>query len=317
MPRAGKFLEILVKHLQEFMAHEEITVLSPEEFYEDGKKIGEIDITLRGKFGTGAIFVGIECRDRAKPQGRDWIREIYGKKNDLNIDKMIAVSSSGFTEPAIKYAKQVVIDLLTIEDANRIDLTDWFKAVWFGWMDYVYEISGRVEIKNFPGYPEGQIQPFKLDTPFLKKPGEDDFLSIKDVMEPVLRDQLGGLPPDFSEDTLSLQLEIPGPFEVECGEVHTRAKRILVPVKIRFEKNLSKALLNVCKDLSDDKIIALTGVTSIQMRGEELKILAIVRKNRSDPSKLDWRLNFLTKDDKPLPLPEGTVVNMFGLKSKG
>ena len=154
MPRGGKFLEILVKNLQEFLANEEITVTSPEEFHEDGKKIGEIDVTLRGKFGSGSIFVGIECRDRAKPQGRDWIREIYGKKDDLNVDKMIAVSSSGFAGPAINLAKEVGIDLLTIEDASRIDLNDWFEAVWFGWRDYVYKISGLVDTETSPGFPD-------------------------------------------------------------------------------------------------------------------------------------------------------------------
>lgn len=312
MPRKGKFLEILVKHLQEFMANEEITVTSPEEFHEDGKKIGEIDVTLRGKFGTGTIFVGIECRDRAKPQGRDWIREIYGKKNDLNVDKMIAVSSSGFAEPAINFAKEVGIDLLTIEDANCIDPNDWFETLWFGWTDYVYEISGLVDTKTSPGFPKIQMSSIKFETPFLKKPGEDDCLSIRDVMEPVLREQLGGLPLDFSEDKLSLQLNIPGPFEVEFGEVKSRAERILVPVKIKIKTNKSKALLNVCRDLSDDKIIALTGVASIEMRGEELKILAVARRNISDPSKLDLRVNFLTKEDKPFTLPEGIVMNLYG-----
>ena len=314
MPREGKFLEILVKHIQEYMAHEEITITSPEEFNEDGKKIGEIDVTLRGKFGAGSIFVGIECRDRAKPQGRDWIREIYGKKNDLNVDKMIAVSSSGFTEPAINFAKEVGIDLLTIEDANRIDPNDWFETLWFDWRNWAYEISGLVDIKTSPGFPKTPIQSFKLDTPILKKPGEDDFLSIRDVMEPVLRDQLGGLPPDFIEDKLTLQLNIPGPFEVKCGDVKTRAKRILVPLEIKFETSKSKALLNVCKDLSDDKIIALTGVASIEMRGEELKILAVAKRNRSDPSKMDMKLNFLTKENIPFTMPEGTVGTLYGWK---
>ena len=94
MPREGRFLEILVKHLQEFLIPESFIIRSPEEFYRDGIRLGEIDVTVRGDFGLSKVFVGLECRDRPSdgPQGVGWIREIQGKKEDLQVDKMVAVA---------------------------------------------------------------------------------------------------------------------------------------------------------------------------------------------------------------------------------
>jgi len=52
MPRKGRFLEILVKHLQEFLGPKGLEIKSPELFYQNGKQIGEIDVTVRGKLGS-------------------------------------------------------------------------------------------------------------------------------------------------------------------------------------------------------------------------------------------------------------------------
>ncbi len=47
----------------------------------------------------------IECRIHKKKQDVKWIEELIGRKLSLRADALIAVSSSGFTEGAIKKAK--------------------------------------------------------------------------------------------------------------------------------------------------------------------------------------------------------------------
>src|SRR5262245_29714912 len=113
MPRKGRLLELLVQHLEQFIVPEGVQVTSPEEFYDStGQKIAEIDVTLRGKFGSAVIFIGIECRDRPAEgqQGAPWIREIHGKKEQLDVDKMLAVSTTGFTDPAVQAAEELGIE---------------------------------------------------------------------------------------------------------------------------------------------------------------------------------------------------------------
>jgi len=60
--------------------------------------------------------VGIERRDRPSdgPQGLAWINELIGKKCRLRIDKLVAVSSTGFLPEALDAAREHGIDTLSI-----------------------------------------------------------------------------------------------------------------------------------------------------------------------------------------------------------
>ena len=104
MAQPGQFLEIMMANLQSYLGPQGADVRLREKFYnpETGRQIGELDITVRGDFGASKFFCAIECRDRPAdgPQGLPWITQILGKKRLLNPDKMIAVSSTGFTDDA-------------------------------------------------------------------------------------------------------------------------------------------------------------------------------------------------------------------------
>jgi hypothetical protein len=64
----------------------------------------------------------IECRDRARKDSVSWIEEIIGKARSLPVDKIVAVSTSGFTAAAQKKASENGIVTLSIENALE---TDW------------------------------------------------------------------------------------------------------------------------------------------------------------------------------------------------
>ncbi len=69
------------------------------------KQSRQIDITVR----MDDKIIHIECRHHKKSQDTKWIEELYGRKISLSADSMIAVSSSGFTEGAIKKAERLGI----------------------------------------------------------------------------------------------------------------------------------------------------------------------------------------------------------------
>ncbi len=215
MPRKGRFLELLVKQLQESLVSEGIEVRSPEEFYKGGQKIGEIDVTLRGKFGTSTVFVGIECRDRPQdgPQGREWIREIIGEKEDFCIHKMIAVSSTGFTQPAIELAEKTDVQLLVLDEATQNDLQDWFDTLTLCWND----------------------------------PVTNEFITVKMV-------------------------------------------------------------INVCRELSDNEVIALTGTCALQTSQQKLRVHGIAKKKKSSSMLTDLTVHFMTESGEEYCLPEGTEI---------
>lgn len=81
----------------------------------------QIDISVR--FNNKLML--IECRHHKKRQDVKWIEELKGRKDSLNADEIIAVSSSGFTEGAIKKANRFGIYLcsLVIKDINTAKAT--------------------------------------------------------------------------------------------------------------------------------------------------------------------------------------------------
>jgi hypothetical protein len=309
MSRKGRLLEVMVRRLEEFLAPEGVVVKSPEEFYdEDGRKIGEIDVTLRGDFGSSEIFVGIECRDRPSdgPQGRGWIREVKGKRDDLKVDKMIAVSTTGFTGPAVDLASSWSIDLLTVEDVTRLDLRGWFEILDFCFTDDSYEISGIVDITTVPTAPTRT----ERSALFLRSAISGELVPLKEFIQPELDRLFDTLPvsPGVVHE-LKTTLQINGPIDAVADETSFTIANMRVPVRISREVVVARALLNACRRLSDDEIVALTGVCRIETKLRKLNAV-VTAKRSADGSSL--KLDFLDDNYGPCEMPAGTRFWLFG-----
>jgi hypothetical protein len=111
----GILLELLTELFQAITADDGVTITRRRIFKLARADVAEIDILLEGRFGSSRMKVAVECRDRADRQGKEWIQQIIGKRDDLRsvgIRHWIAVSGSGFTEPAIELAQRAGIELL-------------------------------------------------------------------------------------------------------------------------------------------------------------------------------------------------------------
>ena len=64
----------------------------------------EVDIFLDGEINGHSIKVAIEVKDRKRPADTPWVEEMISKHNSLPTDKLILVSSSGFSKSARKKA---------------------------------------------------------------------------------------------------------------------------------------------------------------------------------------------------------------------
>lgn len=84
----------------------------------------QVDITLR----TGDKITHIECRIHQSKQDVKWIEELHGRRMSLNADYMIGVSSSGFTEGAIKKAARFGILLKDMRQLSKEDILSWTQA---------------------------------------------------------------------------------------------------------------------------------------------------------------------------------------------
>jgi len=108
--RKGRELELLLKRIQEFKIPGAI-IKSPEYVIDvDTGTKREVDVSIRQEKGNSETFIAIECRDRGSVQDIQWVEQLITKKESIQADALIAVTSSDFTRPAqIKASKRGVI----------------------------------------------------------------------------------------------------------------------------------------------------------------------------------------------------------------
>ena len=85
------------------------------------EQLRQIDITIE-RNGTK---IHVECRIHKSPQDVTWIEELIGRRASLRVDAIIAVSSSGFTEGAIKKAAHFNIHIRTLQTLTDDEILLW------------------------------------------------------------------------------------------------------------------------------------------------------------------------------------------------
>ncbi|MBC8757302.1 restriction endonuclease [Kordia sp. YSTF-M3] len=81
----------------------------------------QVDITVR----KGNSLTVIECRMRNRTQGSEWVDQLDGKRNSLGADKVIGVSASGFTKPAIAQAEALGVFLRDLSSITEKEVQSW------------------------------------------------------------------------------------------------------------------------------------------------------------------------------------------------
>ncbi|MEG1597842.1 MAG: hypothetical protein RR294_05750 [Bacilli bacterium] len=124
MPRKGRNFELQYEWLYK---------LNPEKYYIEspamlldkttgGKR--EVDILIQYDDENGfKRKVGIECRDRKKTEDSMWIEQLTTKRNDLELDYIIATTTKTFTKNAVKKAAAhgVIVEKAEMINSEMID----------------------------------------------------------------------------------------------------------------------------------------------------------------------------------------------------
>jgi len=84
-------------------------------------KLREIDILIKCTVGIREVLVGIECRDHNRKADIQWIEQARGKFDVLPIDKRVVVSRRGFTEHAMRRAREWNIEAVSLDQAKSVD----------------------------------------------------------------------------------------------------------------------------------------------------------------------------------------------------
>jgi len=248
--RKGRSFEELIALLEDILSGFNIKVTSPD-FYID-KDTGlkrEIDISLKGNFGSYQIFIIIECRDHKRVQGVAWIEQIATKRDAVNANLAVAVSSSGFTEDARKKAIALNIELRTFESINPEEIKAWFQANGLNCLVQHYKLieilvvpeeslvkSEKIIIKDFvDSFSNGG---FNTTTKFVYDPEIDHLLCIDDFIKNNAHTVFSGITFNGEKTTIEITL---GPtnadkgFFVETPKDKIKIKCILAKLEIWIE----------------------------------------------------------------------------------
>ncbi len=129
MNNTGKQLEQLVKEIEQLLLPKGFNVSANKNIFNDeGVQVAEFDIEISGQLGSSSIKSLIECRDRPSKGSApgSWIEQLVGRRSRFKFNKVMAVSTSGFADSAITYAKTEGIDLRSLENLSPKFIADWF-----------------------------------------------------------------------------------------------------------------------------------------------------------------------------------------------
>lgn len=166
MARKGRYREIVVSQIEKLLSNNDNLEIITPAFLEDKvtKQKREVDILIKGKIGYHELLIGIECRQRKHKDDTRWIEELGNKKNDIGIDKIIAVSSSDFTEPAKLKAKHYNIDLRLLKDVGSDSISDWINNIIFEHFELNFEFL-EVDLGFLKNEYDGVINPEIIKSP--------------------------------------------------------------------------------------------------------------------------------------------------------
>ncbi len=221
MAKQGREFEKLVSRIEHWLSPKGAVVQSPD--YIEDKITGqkrEVDASIRYKVGSSPILITIESRDRSRKQDVRWIEEIAAKRDSIGADKTIAVSSSGFSEPAIKKAQSLGIEVRVIEDITESEAGEWAEKT-------------RFTIKTIEYAPRGIAFDFDTDVsvtldPAIKNGFEDDPQNF-----PLLHENISDQP--ISLSMLLRKLAMTG-FDFTEG-LQVGAPKVQKELEIAFEEN--------------------------------------------------------------------------------
>ena len=120
--------EELIARIEKAVAPSGAVVKSPDKIPDNVSGTPrEVDASIRYKIGTCPVLITIECRHRGGAEDVTWIEQLAEKKRSVGAAITIAVSSSGFSKPAVAKAAALGIQVRTLREATVEELIGWLK----------------------------------------------------------------------------------------------------------------------------------------------------------------------------------------------
>lgn len=243
MPNTGRTLERLVAAFERMLLGTGFAVTPNHKvFDQDGNQMAEFDVQISGQVGSTSFKWLLECRDRPSegPAPASWIQHLSGRKQLFQFDKVIAVSTTGFSPGAKEAAKILNIMLREVSDVEAISAE--FGTIQFRLKAMTLELQG---VADFVFPVQARAEALQLGTvvtdPEIRRAGEHNFLTLRQF---VLRDFLQGsrIKEPERDQSITLTYESRGDIELRVGAHVLPVSGISIPVTVHYAYHPTTAL---------------------------------------------------------------------------
>lgn len=209
--------EKLVALIERHIGPQGATVKSPDRIRDrDTGHLREVDVSVRYQVGSVPILITIECRERASVEDVTWIEQLVSKRDSIGASATVAVSCTGFTEPAIERARLRGIETRLLREVSEDSIREWSQKM------EVIAVGGRFAIGDLYFYlkptPDNPFPELRSDVSagcakndaefrFIRKIENGALISISNLLEEV-EQQAGSELNDLKKGNFTLQLPV-------------------------------------------------------------------------------------------------------------
>ena len=191
-------------------------------------ELREVDASIRYKVGTCPVLITIECRDRAAVEDVRWIEQLAEKQRSIGASITVAVSSSGFSEPATKKAAALGIQIRILSDATADTFVQWLKFQDVQLDVSEWELAGIAlelydapdDAEFLPVFQESFRQHGPLAPIFIRNSGGKRY-HIENMLIEWEKRNGTFFPTDLPSDGTKVRRNLHQPFERGCFHVET------------------------------------------------------------------------------------------------
>jgi hypothetical protein len=234
MKNDGSVLESLVADLEALLLGTGFTVAGNDRVFDtEGNQLAEFDVTIEGRVGSTRFKWLIECRDRPSegPAPASWIQQLAGRRRLFDFDKIVAVSTTGFSRGATDAARKLNVTLRTV--ISTTEISQQFGKIEFRMQQMRLSIPSDAKIGfALEDFPMVQSLGFVND-PEIRYKGENAFLGLRNFIE---RDYVNkkDIKDPENEERRELVFHEDAPMEFRVGTRIIPINQIFVPVEVEY-----------------------------------------------------------------------------------
>lgn len=166
MSKQTNAFQQLIHYIYEKIENDNATVTESAMLFEqnvDEKIPREVDVLIEKTINGKQVRIAVECRDREVKDDIQWVDCLIGKYLNLEVQKVIAVSNSGYSKSAQLKAAANGIELKTLQEALDIDFNNEFIKLGIVTIANNFKLKQVTFefLKPFKDKPTPQLQVFK------------------------------------------------------------------------------------------------------------------------------------------------------------